>query len=202
MIYGYARVSTQDQNLDMQIESLNKYHCDEIITEKKSGTSLERPAFKKLLDTLRKDDTLIVYKLDRISRSTKHMITLSDHFKSKQIKFVSIKDQIDTATPMGEFFFTVTTALGQLERDILSMRVKDGIEAAKNRGVKCGRQPGMTLENKRKCAYAYDIITKLKKNDKTSVAQILKDQGIARNTYYRYVNGYKQKSPETQGELF
>ncbi|WP_119344018.1 recombinase family protein [Facilibium subflavum] len=202
MIYGYARVSTQDQNLDMQIKALKKYNCDEIITEKKSGTSLDRPALKKLLETLRKDDTLVVYKLDRISRSTKHMITLSDHFKDKSVKFISIKDQIDTSTPMGAFFFTVTTALGQLERDILSIRVKDGLEAAKNRGVQCGRKKGMTLENKRKCAYAYDIITKLRKNDKTSIAQVLKDQGIARNTYYRYVNEYKKNNPENQGELF
>ena len=202
MVYGYARVSTLDQNLDMQIDALKKHHCDEIVTEKKSGTTLERPAFKKLLANLRKGDALIVYKLDRISRSTKHMVTLSDHFKSKGIQFISIKDQIDTTTPMGEFFFTVTTALGQLERDILSMRVKDGLQAAKNRGVKCGRKSGMTLENRRKCAHAYDTVTKLRKNDKTSIAQILKDQAISRNTYYRYVGEYKKNRLEDQGELF
>ena len=202
MIYGYARVSTLDQNLDMQIQALKKYECDEIITEKKSGTTFERPLLQELLKTLRKDDVLVVYKMDRISRSTKHMLSISDKLKDKGVKFVSIKDHIDTTSPMGEFFFTVTTALSQLERDILSMRVKDGIDAAKERGVKCGRQKGMTLENKRKCAYAYDIITKLKKNDKTSIAQILRDQGIARNTYYRYLSEHKENHPEYQDELF
>ena len=202
MIYGYARVSTHEQNLGLQIQALQDYQCDEIITEKQSGANTQRKQLSELIDKLQKDDTLVVYKLDRISRSTHHLLMLSQTFKDKGIKFISIKDQIDTTTPMGQFFFTITGAISELERDIMLQRSQDGIAAARAKGIKFGRKPGMTLDNRRKCAYAYECIKKLGKNSKKSISRLLQEQGIAKKTYYRYLKLYKQENPEDQADIF
>jgi DNA invertase Pin-like site-specific DNA recombinase len=201
MIYGYARVSTIEQNLDMQIAALKKYGCEEIITEKQSGANLDREKLNALIEKLKPNDVVVVYKLDRISRSTHQLLNLAKNFTENNIKFVSINDQIDTTTPMGQFFFTVTSAISQLERDITRQRSSDGIAAAKAKGVKFGRKNGMTLKNKQMCAYAQECITKLKKGDGKSIGAILEEQGIARKTYYRYMEQYRKDNPEIQLEL-
>ena len=105
MKFGYARVSTQDQSLSLQLDALNHYEVNQIFEEKESGKRKSRPQLDELLKVLRKGDTVVVYKLDRISRSTKHLIELMDQFEAKEIHFVSIQDKIDTTTAMGRFFF-------------------------------------------------------------------------------------------------
>lgn len=136
MIFGYARVSTEEQNLDMQIDVLNKYGVERIFQEKMTGTKKDRPQLDELLKLLRKGDKVVVYKLDRISRSTKHLIELSEQFNEMAVDFVSISDSIDTSTAMGKFFFRTMASIAELERDIISERTKSGLQAARARGKK------------------------------------------------------------------
>ncbi|MDA7742495.1 recombinase family protein, partial [Francisellaceae bacterium] len=122
--------------------------------------------------------------------------------RAPTITFVSIKDSIDTSSPIGEFFFTVTSALAQLERETILLRTKDGIAAAKARGVKFGKPKGMTLKNSQKCAYMHDYITKLKPNEKQSISKLLKEQEISRASYYRYVKNLRDSQTEEQTDIF
>ena len=120
MIFGYARVSTEEQNLDMQVDVLKKFGVDKIYQEKITGTRKDRFSLEELLKVIRPGDKLIVYKLDRISRSTKHLIELSELFDSLNVDFISIADNIDTATAVGKFFFRTMASIAELERDIKS----------------------------------------------------------------------------------
>ena len=126
MLFGYARVSTKDQNLHMQFDALKKYGVEEknIYSEKITGTKKDRPAFTEMLKYLREGDTVVVYKLDRIGRSTKHLVDLINDFQEKGINFVSINENIDTTTAMGKLVFTIFSGLAQFERDIISERTK------------------------------------------------------------------------------
>src|SRR5699024_10631750 len=141
MLFGYARVSTKDQNLYMQFDALQKYGVEEknIYSEKITGTTKDRPAFTEMLTYLREGDTVVVYKLDRIGRSTKHLVDLINDFQEKGINFVSINENIDTTTGMGKLVFTIVSGLAQFERDIISERTKSGLDAARARGRKGGR---------------------------------------------------------------
>lgn len=141
MLFGYARVSTKDQNMYMQLDALQKYGVDKenIYSEKVTGTTKDRPAFTKMLAYLREGDTVAVYKLDRIGRSIKHLVDLINSFQEKGINFVSINENIDTTTAMGKLVFTIFSGLAQFERDIISERTKSGLDAARARGRKGGR---------------------------------------------------------------
>ena len=111
MKFGYARVSTQDQSLSLQLDALDRYGVDETFEEKESGKRKNRPQLDELFKVLRKGDKVIVYKLDRISRSTKHLIELMEHFEAMGVHFVSIQDKIDTTTAMGRFFFRMLASI-------------------------------------------------------------------------------------------
>jgi len=139
MIFGYARVSTEEQNLDMQVDALTQFGVEKIYKEKLTGTRRDRPQLEDLLKILRSGDKIVVYKLDRISRSTKHLIELSELFNDMGVHFVSITDSIDTSTAMGKFFFRIMASIAELERDIISERTKSGLQAARSRGKKGGR---------------------------------------------------------------
>lgn len=139
MIFGYARVSTNDQNMDLQIDALKKVNVDKIFEEKITGAKKERPELSELLKVIRPGDTIIIYKLDRISRSTKHLIELTELFEEKEINFISIQDSIDTSTSVGKFFFRIMANLAELERDIIVERTKAGLTAARARGRYGGR---------------------------------------------------------------
>lgn len=179
MIIGYARVSTQEQNLQMQRDELQKFGVFEIFEEKMSGTKKERPALDEMLKTLRPGDRVVVYKLDRISRSTKHLIELAEHFEEHGVEFISIKDNIDTSTPTGRFFFRMIASIAELERDITSERTKSGLAAARARGRKGGRPP---IDSKK-------IRTALKMYDSKqhSIKEICKTVGISAPTLYRHI---------------
>ncbi len=112
--FGYARVSTQDQSLSLQLDALDRHGVDETFEEKESGKRKNRPQLEELLKVLRKGDTVVVYKLDRISRSTKHLIELMEQFEAKGIHFASIQDKIDTTTAMGRFFFRMLASIAEL----------------------------------------------------------------------------------------
>lgn len=144
MLIGYARVSTNDQNLALQKEALQKAGCDRIYEDEITGTKDNRPGLNKALEMLRSDDTLVVWKLDRLGRSVKSLIELVSDLNAKNINFKSLTDSIDTSTVSGRFFFNVMAALAQMERELIVERTKAGLEIAKKRGKVGGRKKVMT----------------------------------------------------------
>ena len=140
-VFGYARVSTEQQNLDSQIDMLQKYGVDFIYNEKMTGTKRNRPELEKLLERLTEGDTVVVESLSRLGRSTKDLIWLMETFNAKSVNLVSLKESIDTTTSTGKLLFTLMSALAQFERDVLADRTKEGLAAARARGRKGGRPP-------------------------------------------------------------
>jgi DNA invertase Pin-like site-specific DNA recombinase len=144
MLIGYARVSSKDQNLDLQIEALTKATCKKIFDDKITGSRAERPGLTKTLEMLREGDTLVVWKLDRLGRSVKNLIDLVGELNKQGIQFRSLTDAIDTGTPSGRFFFHVMASLAQMERELSIERTRAGLEAARQLGRKGGRKRQMT----------------------------------------------------------
>lgn len=138
-IFGYARVSTEQQNLDRQLDALKKYGVDMIFNEKMTGTKRERPELNKLIDRITEGDTVVVESLSRLGRSTKDLIELTELFQSKGVHLVSLKEQIDTSTSTGKLLFTLMSAIAQFERDVIVDRTKEGLKSARARGRMGGR---------------------------------------------------------------
>ena len=144
MLIGYARVSTQDQNLELQIDALTKAGCKKIFDDKISGSRAERPGLTKALEMLREDDTLVVWKLDRLGRSVKNLVNLVGELHKQGVQFKSLTDAIDTGTPSGRFFFHVMASLAEMERELTVERTSAGLEVARQLGRKGGRKRQMT----------------------------------------------------------
>ena len=144
MLIGYARVSTQDQNLDLQIEALTKAGCKKVFDDKISGSRAERPGLTKALEMLREGDTLVVWKLDRLGRSVKNLVDLISELAKHGVHFKSLTDAIDTGTPSGRFFFHVMASLAEMERELTVERTRAGLEIARQLGRKGGRKRKMT----------------------------------------------------------
>lgn len=144
MLIGYARVSTQDQNLDLQIEALTKAGCKKVFDDKISGSRAERPGLTKTLEMLRDGDTLVVWKLDRLGRSVKNLVDLVGELHKQGVEFQSLTDAIDTGTPSGRFFFHVMASLAEMERELTVERTRAGLEVARQLGRKGGRKRQMT----------------------------------------------------------
>ena len=144
MLIGYDRVSTQDQNLDLQSEALTKAGCEKIFNDKISGSRAERPGLTKALEMLREGDTLVVWKLDRLGRSVKNLVDLVGELHQQGIQFKSLTDAIDTGTPSGRFFFHVMASLAEMERELTVERTRAGLEVARQLGRKGGRRRQMT----------------------------------------------------------
>ncbi|CTZ97971.1 DNA invertase [Escherichia coli] len=189
MQIGYIRVSTNDQNTDLQRNALNCAGCELIFEDKISGTKSARPGLKKLLRTLSEGDTLVVWKLDRLGRSMKHLITLIEELREKGVNFRSLTDSIDTSTPMGRFFFHVMGALAEMERELIVERTLAGLAAARAQGRIGGRRPKLTKEQHGRrpklTKEQHEQIARLIKNghDRKQLA-IIYDIGIS--TIYRY----------------
>ncbi|MBF0396371.1 MAG: recombinase family protein [Desulfobacterales bacterium] len=144
MLIGYARVSSNDQNLDLQIDLLKQTGCEKIFSDKISGINKNKSGLLEAISHLRSSDTLVVWKLDRLGRSLKNLIELIGNLEEKKIHFQSITDGINTTTPAGKFFFHVMASLAQMERELLIERTKAGLDAAKKRGRVGGRKRIMT----------------------------------------------------------
>lgn len=144
MLVGYARVSTVDQNLDLQLSALKEVGCEKLYQDQISGTKANRPGLSMALEVLRKNDTLVVWKLDRLGRTVKGLIDLVNQLHQKEIHFKSITDNVDTSTPAGRFFFHVMASLAQMERELMAERTKAGLAAAKAKGRIGGRKRKMT----------------------------------------------------------
>ena len=144
MLIGYARVFSKDQNLDSQIGELKKAGCSKIFSDKKSGINKKRPGLDDAVSHLRKDDTFIIWKLDRLGRNLKGLIEFVGQLEKDEIHFKSLTEGIDTNAPAGRFFFHVIASLAQMERELLIERTKAGLDAAKKRGRIGGRKRSMT----------------------------------------------------------
>lgn len=146
MLIGYVRVSTNDQNTALQRNALESAGCELIFEDKISGKVSDRPGLKKVLRTLSEGDTLVVWKLDRLGRSMRHLVGLVEELREKGVNFRSLTDSIDTSTPMGRFFFHVMGALAEMERELIVERTRAGLEAARAEGRIGGRRPKLTDE--------------------------------------------------------
>ncbi|MDA4083836.1 recombinase family protein [Bacillus cereus] len=182
MIFGYARVSTKKQSLDMQLDELKRYGCEEIVTEKESGTKKDRKELQLLLSKLRKGDKLVVYKLDRLGRTMHQLANLLQEFNEKGINFVSIKDGIDTSTTMGQFLFHIFGAVAEMERAVINERVVSGVAAAKARGREGGRKKAHTPQQ-------IEGMMEMLSSGKTK-KEVCEMFEVARATLYRYIKEY------------
>src|SRR3984893_9857477 len=144
MLIGYARVSTAEQNLDLQTDALNRAGCEKLFTDKAGGARAERPGLDQALAHLRKGDTLVVWKLDRLGRSIRHLIETVGRLQEQKVGFRSLQESIDTTTSGGKLIFHVFAALAEFERDIIRERTRAGLAAARSRGRKGGRPPKLS----------------------------------------------------------
>ncbi len=179
---GYARVSTHEQNVELQVQTLKEKGCTKIFTDKITGTTFERKELNAALAFLREGDVLVVWKLDRLGRSLKHLIETVTKLQERNIGFISLTESIDTTTPGGKLIFHIMGALAEFERDLIRERTHAGLDAARARGRKGGRPK--TVELSSKVALAQKLYA-----DKThEIRDICKDLHISRATLYRYVN--------------
>lgn len=178
MLVGYARVSTKEQNYEMQIQALRNAGCEKIFSEKESGNSDDRREFKKALTFLREGDTLIVWKLDRLGRSISQSSRVLETLKEKKVSVVSLIENIDTRTIFGEWLFYFASIFAEMERNSIIERTKAGIKFAREQGVRIGRPPKMTEDN-------IEIIRELLKAGWT-VKKIAEKLGISQSSIYAY----------------
>lgn len=185
MIIGYARVSTQDQNLDRQLDALKKYGAEQIFTEKITGTILNRPELEKMRAMLRKGDIVVIESLSRLGRSSKDLLSLIENFKARDVTLVSLRENIDISTPAGQLMFTVLSALCQFERDLTVQRTKDGLMAARARGRKGGRPKA---DQKK-----IDKAVRLYKAGIHSVREIIEITEVSQGTLYKAIRIAKEQ---------
>ena len=152
MIIGYARVSTQDQNAELQVDALEKSRGEQVFQEKFTGKLRERPELSQCLRTLRKDDVLVVWKLDRLARSLKDLVEIVQDLHDREIGFKSLTESIDTTSSGGRLVFHIFGALAEFEHDLIRERTKAGLQAARARGRKGGRKPAMSETDIKKAA--------------------------------------------------
>jgi len=183
MKFGYARVSTKEQELHLQIDALQKAGCTKIFQEKFTGATKERPELQKLLAQLRPDDVVVIWKLDRLGRSLKDLISIVTEIQDKGAGLQSLNDHIDTTTPQGKLTFHLFAALAEFERDIIRERTKAGLEAARARGRKGGRPKGLS----KKAQHTAILAENYYKEGELSINEICEQLGISRRTLYNYL---------------
>lgn len=180
MLIGYARVSTHDQNLDLQKDALTEAGCEVIHVEMASGKASDRPELRKVMNYLREGDTLVVWRLDRLGRSMKHLVELVAQMDEKGISFRSLTEEMDTTTPGGKLIFHIFGALAEFERNLIQERTQAGLAAARARG-RIGGRPFALDESERKMAI------ELYKSRNHTVVEICKTMSISKPTLYNYL---------------
>src|ERR671917_436779 len=189
MNIGYARVSTQDQTLALHKDALEKLGCNKIFTDTAGGTKAERKGLEEALEYVREGDTLVVWRLDRLGRSLKHLIETITKLNNRKIGFKSIQENIDTTTSGGKLIFHIFGALAEFERDIIRERTNAGLTAARARGKKGGRPKSPLSEEKR-----LQLAKQMYENQTIPVGEICRSLHIPRSTFYKYVREYLKKS--------
>lgn len=177
--FGYARVSTDAQNLNRQLDALKQFGVDAIYNEKMTGTKKDRPELNKLLERITEGDTVVIESLSRLGRSTKDLIELTELFNSKGVRLVSLKESIDTETSTGKLLFTLMSALAQFERDTIADRTREGLRSARSRG-RTGGRPKTNADNIKKAV-------KLYKTQQYSIREIEELTGVKKSTLYRNI---------------
>ena len=180
MLIGYARVSTQDQSLDLQTDALKEAGCKKVFTDTISGKNASRPQLDKLKEHCRKGDTVIVWRLDRLGRSLKDLIEIINFFNSEGIAFKSLHENIDTSTSSGKLIFHIFGALAEFERNLIVDRTKAGLEAARKRGIKGGRKHKLTPTQQKTLQTMYHS-----KNH--TIKEICQTLNISKPTLYKYL---------------
>lgn len=179
---GYARVSTSEQNLDLQIRALRLEGCIEIYTEKVSAIK-ERTVLNEVLNMLHKNDVLVIWKIDRLGRGTAALCSLLEELTEKCIWIKSVTEGIDTSTMLGKPFYQISAIFAEIERNTIVERTNAGLEAARQRGVRLGRPPGLCLGAKTKAKEVGELYT-----SGMCIDEICKIVKICRNTMYHYLN--------------
>jgi DNA invertase Pin-like site-specific DNA recombinase len=186
MRIGYARVSTYDQNLDLQKDALEKAGCEKIFVDQLSGTLAARPGLERAMEMLRKGDTLVVWRLDRLGRSLKHLIELVGEFEQRGVAFQSLQESIDTSSAGGRLIFHLFAALAEFERNLIQERTKAGLAAARARGRKGGRKKSLNGQQRAAAVELY-------KARNHSVKEICQIMGISKPTLYSYIRQAESK---------
>ena len=190
MKIGYARVSTAEQNLDLQRDALTRAGCARIIEDAAGGTTVSRPGFDRLGEILRPGDTLVVWRLDRLGRSLKHLIDYVGDLAQSGIGFASLTEQIDTDTPAGRLTFHIFGALAEFERSLIRERTMAGLAAARSRGRLGGRPPALSAAKQALCVRLYH-------EGRYGVAELCRMMGISKPTLYGYVRRVRQEENGT-----
>lgn len=183
MKIGYARVSTQGQQVDLQVDALQKAGCELIFQEIVSGAKADRPELAKMRAQLRKGDTVCIYKLDRLGRSMKHLLELVDEFQQKGVGLLSLTDAIDSSTAQGRLVLNLFASLAEFERDLIRERTQAGLISARARGRKGGRQKGLSPEAEKNARLAEMYY----KEGLLGVNLIAKKLAISKVTFYKYL---------------
>ena len=201
MIIGYARVSIKDQNLDLQLDALQKEKCNRIYKEIISGAKSERPILQEVLTQVRPGDVIVIWKLDRLGRSLKNLVDIVGQLIEQEVGLKSLHDNIDTTTPQGRLTFNIFASLAEFERDLISERTKAGLESARARGRMGGKPKGLSQQAEATACAAETLY----KEGKLSVNQIANQLSIAKNSLYKYlrhrgvqINAYKSKNKSTE----
>jgi len=193
MLIGYARVSTDDQNLDLQKDALHKVKCQRIFEEKRSGGTIQREELNRALDILRPGDTLVVWRLDRLGRSLRHLIEIVNALEEKGIGFKSLTENIDTTTSTGKLVFHIFGALSEFERNLIKERTRAGLDAARIRGRKGGRPKALSPD---KVKMAISLYT-----ERHPITSICKTLNITKPTLYKYLDIENGKDVSRQTAL-
>jgi DNA invertase Pin-like site-specific DNA recombinase len=179
VLIGYARVSTDDQNLDLQLDALKAAGCEQLYTDRLGGAVKQRPGLEGAFRYLRSGDTLVIWKLDRLGRTVKGLLSLIEELQERGIQFLSLTDGINTATPAGRFFFHVMAAMAQMERELIKERTRAGLAAARDRG-RTGGRPRVLDDSK--LAMAKRLL-----DAGESPTAVARNLGIGRATLYRAI---------------
>lgn len=178
MKIGYARVSTDDQSLDLQLDALHAAGCDEIFTDKESGGKADRPGLADAMKIARRGDTFTVWRLDRLGRSVSHLVKTIEDFGARGVAFESLQERIETGSAGGKLVFHLFAALAEFERSLIQERTRAGIAAARARGRQGGRK---AIEEDMALA-----IRTLAADRNNSPSVVCKTLGISRSTFYKY----------------
>lgn len=190
MLVGYARISTLDQNLDLQRDALVSAGCEKVFTDIASGIQDGREGLKETLNYLRPGDTLIVWKLDRLGRTLSHLIETVNTLATKSISFCSLQENLDTTTSSGKLIFHLFGALAEFERELIRERTRAGLKAARTRGHKGGRPRKLNIAQ-------IKMAQLLISEGSTSVTEICRTLGISRSTLYRRLENNNCLPPPT-----
>jgi DNA invertase Pin-like site-specific DNA recombinase len=191
MLVGYARVSTQDQDLSLQLDALHAAGCDKVYTEKASGAQRDRAQLQAALEYMRGKDTLVIWKLDRLARSLKQLIETVEDLGARDIGLRSLTESLDTTTSGGTLVFHLFAALAEFERSMIRERTRAGLQAARRRGRLGGRPPALTSQD----------LTEAKallRDPAITVEQVAKRLGVASSTLYRHLPGGRSAVEDSQ----